>query len=119
MKRNNYGRDWELRICSYLEQQGMSILERNFTVTGGEIDIIAADQEYICFIEVKFRSDRAVDAYRSVGYKKQRRIIRSAEKYLCKSDCKLQPRFDVVFIFPDGEDFSLEYIKNAYDGSGN
>ncbi len=119
MKKNNYGRDWELRICSYLEKQGMNILERNFTVKGGEIDVIAADGDYICFVEVKFRSDRAIDAYGSVGYKKQRKIIKAAEKYLCKTDCKLQPRFDVVFIFFDGEDFSLEYIKNAYDGSGN
>ncbi len=117
MRKNNYGRDWELKVCSYLEEKGMNILERNFTVKGGETDIIAVSGEYICFIEVKFRSDRAVDAYSSVGYKKQRRIIKSAEKYLFETNCSLQPRFDVVFIFSDGENVVLDYIENAYDGS--
>lgn len=117
MRKNNYGHEWELKICSFLESKGMVIHERNYTVKGGETDIIAADGEYICFIEVKFRSERAIDAYRSVGYKKQRRIIKSAEKYLYETDCRLQPRFDVVFVFSDEDGFNIEYIKNAYDGS--
>lgn len=118
MRKNNYGRDCELQICRYIEKLGMKILARNYTVKGGESDIIAADAEYVCFIEIKFRRLNAVDVSRSVGIKKQRRIIKSAEKYLWETDCKLQPRFDVVFVTAEDEGFSLEYIKNAYDGSG-
>lgn len=119
MKKSNYGRDWELKICSHIENMGMEILEKNFSVKGGEIDIIAKEKEFICFIEVKFRTQRAIDAYRSVGYKKQRRIIKAAEKYLYQTNCKLQPRFDAVFVFSEDENVYVEYIKNAYDGSGS
>ena len=54
MQKNNYGRDVELQICRYIENEGMKILARNYTVKGGETDIIAIDGEYICFIEIKF-----------------------------------------------------------------
>lgn len=118
MRKNNYGHDFELQIYRYIEKAGMKILARNYTVKGGEADIIAADTEYVCFIEIKFRKLNAVDIGRSVGIKKQRRIIKSAEKYLRETDCKLQPRFDVVFVTAEDEGFSLEYMKNAYDGSG-
>ena len=118
MRKNNYGHDIELQICRYIENEGMKILVRNYTVKGGETDIIAVDGEYICFIEIKFRKREAVEISRSVGIKKQRRIIKSAEKYLRETDCKLQPRFDVVFVIAEDEGVSLEYMKNAYDGSG-
>ncbi len=118
MLKNNYGRDFELRIYRYIENEGMKILTRNYTVKGGEADIIAADGECVCFIEIKFRRLEAFDINRCVGIKKQKRIIKSAEKYLRETDCKLQPRFDVVFVTAEDEGFSLEYMKNAYDGSG-
>jgi putative endonuclease len=118
MKRNNYGRDWELQICRYIELKGMKILARNFTVKGGEADIIAKDAGYVCFIEIKFRNSGSIDAGRSVGTKKQLRIIKSAEKYLRETDCQLQPRFDVVFVTATDDGVSLEYIENAFDGSG-
>ena len=89
MQKNNYGRDVELQICRYIENEGMKILARNYTVKGGETDIIAIDGEYICFIEIKFRKLEAVEISRSVGIKKQRRIIKSAEKYLRETDCEL------------------------------
>ena len=110
MQKNNYGRDVELQICRYIENEGMKILARNYTVKGGETDIIAIDGEYICFIEIKFRKLEAVEISRSVGIKKQRRIIKSAEKYLRETD--------VVFVTAEDEGVSLEYMKNAYDGSG-
>ncbi len=95
----------------------MKILDRNYTVSGGEIDIVASEGDYVCFVEVKFRSNRAIDAYSSVGFKKQSRIIKTAYRYMYEKNCKLQPRFDVAFVFrEDGEDV-IEYMKNAYDAS--
>lgn len=95
----------------------MKILDRNYTVRGGEIDIIASDSEFICFVEVKFRSVRAIDAYLSVGYKKQQRIIKTAYHYLYETSCDLQPRFDVVFVFNDDGKLCFEYYKNAYNST--
>ncbi|MBE6845564.1 MAG: YraN family protein [Ruminococcus sp.] len=117
MRKNNYGREYEQIVCGYLESQGMKILDRNFTVSGGEADIIASDGMYICFVEVKYRTVRAVDAYSSVGFKKQGRIIKAAKGYLSKHRTELQPRFDVVFVFSDDGEIIFDYIKNAYDAS--
>ena len=117
MQQRKLGNEYEEKICRYLEGQGMTILDRNYTIRGGEIDIIAVDGDYICFVEVKFRSNRAIDAYSSVGFRKQSRIIRTAHRYLYETGSQLQPRFDVAFVFTeDGED-AIEYMKNAYDAS--
>lgn len=118
MNRREIGNRWENMVCEYLEKQGLAIIDRNFTVRGGEIDIIAREGDCICFIEVKYRSYKAIDAYFSVGNKKQRLIIKTAQTYLLKHPVDLQPRFDVVFVFSEGEDESIEYIRNAYDGTG-
>ena len=118
MRKSNIGREGELLVCRYIELNGMKILRRNFKVQGGEADIIAECPPYICFVEIKLRKTDSVEIGRSVGTIKQRRVIKSAEKYLRETGCKLQPRFDVVFVnYEDGE-VSLEYIENAYDGSG-
>ncbi len=46
----------EQAACDYLKKKGYAIVERNFRVKGGEIDIVARKQKQLFFIEVKFRS---------------------------------------------------------------
>ncbi|OGE26502.1 YraN family protein [Candidatus Daviesbacteria bacterium RIFCSPHIGHO2_02_FULL_39_12] len=41
--------------CQYLKKHGYKILERNFRIRGGEIDIVCKDGEYLAFVEVKTR----------------------------------------------------------------
>lgn len=48
----NYG---EEIACQYLKKNGYKILERNYRIRGGEIDIVAKDGETLVFIEVKTR----------------------------------------------------------------
>ena len=48
----NYGEDL---ACKYLRKIGYDILERNYRIRGGEIDIIARDKEFLVFVEVKTR----------------------------------------------------------------
>ena len=65
----NLGEDYAVKI---LKKNKYSILERNFTIRGGEIDIIAKDGEYLVFVEVKMR--KTTDFGRPsefVGLKKQ------------------------------------------------
>ena len=117
MGKRQTGNKYEQIVCDYLIKKGMKIIDRNYTVKGGEIDIVAIDGEYICFIEVKFRTAGAIDAYSSVGISKQRRIIKSAERFIEKTGYNYQPRFDVVFVFSCDGELSFEYIKNAFDAS--
>ncbi len=48
----NYGEDL---ACIFLKRNGYKIIDRNFRIQGGEIDIIARDKEYLVFVEVKTR----------------------------------------------------------------
>jgi putative endonuclease len=41
----NVGNQGEELACEYLKRLGYKILERNFRIRGGEIDIVAKDQE--------------------------------------------------------------------------
>ena len=49
------GRTGEDVACAYLKKKKYEIIERNFTTNVGEIDIIAAYDGYVVFVEVKAR----------------------------------------------------------------
>jgi len=53
------GRKGEDKACSWLMKSGYDIIERNYRVREGEIDIVAVKEDSILFSEVKTRnSDR-------------------------------------------------------------
>ena len=113
----NLGED---AVCAYLERQGAKILCRNYTIRGGEIDIIAQQGDFLLIVEVKTRRPGAMQSgAAAVDAKKQQRIIRAAEQYLLKNPCDLQPRFDVAEVEYSGAFVQhIEYIENAFDASG-
>lgn len=70
---------YEESAALYLERHGYRILEKNFRCQRGEIDLIAMDGEYLCFVEVKFReSSDCGGPFLAVDNKKQRRICQTA-----------------------------------------
>ena len=108
------GSEAEQKVCAYLEQQGYEIIVCNYQVRCGEIDIIAKEQDYLVFIEVKYRryagSGYAAEA---VNYHKIRKIGRVALYFMKEHAISdNQPiRFDVVAV--DGS--RIELIKNAFE----
>jgi putative endonuclease len=104
------GREAETKAAQYLQRAGLRLVERNFRVRGGEIDLICRDGKGLVFVEVRQRSRSDFGgAGASITTSKQRRIILAAQHYLAgKPDCDC--RFDCVLI--DGE--QLEWIKNAF-----
>lgn len=67
----------------FLRSKGYEILAANFRTRFGEIDIIAADGQYIAFVEVKARQEGTPYAPReAVGPAKQRRLRGAAGTYL-------------------------------------
>ena len=113
----NLGED---AVCAYLTAKGAEILCRNFTIRGGEIDIIARAGEWLMFVEVKTRRpDTLISGAAAVDAKKQRFIIRAAEQYLLKNPCDLQPRFDVAEVEYSGSFVRrIEYLEGAFDARG-
>ncbi|MCW5203487.1 YraN family protein [Desulfobulbus sp. US2] len=107
------GRSGEALAAQYLEQQGYIILERNYRLRIGEVDIIARDGEYLVFIEVKTRrSTRFGSPFEAVDARKQQQIVKIASAYLQGKE--LPVRFDVVAVHLNGQDVRIEVLKNAF-----
>lgn len=100
----------EQLAADYLHRRGLTLVERNFRVRGGEIDLICRDGKTLVFVEVRQRSRSDFGgAAASITATKRRRIVLAAQHYLLgKPTCDC--RFDCVLI--DGGE--LEWIKNAF-----
>ena len=103
---------------TYLKNLGYKILEKNFRCKCGEIDLIATNSGYICFIEVKTRygTNFGIPA-ESVTYSKQHKIYKTAQVYISRKniiDCNF--RFDVmeVLLSHDNNDFLVNHIEDAF-----
>ena len=97
MARPSAGAAGEVLAARFLREKGYTIQAANVHSRFGEIDIIAADRQYIAFVEVKTRSEGALYAPReAVTGEKRRRIIATAAQYLRAHPTALQPRFDVI-----------------------
>lgn len=102
----------------YLRENKYEIKAVNYRCRFGEIDIIAADKNFICFVEVKTRSQNALAAPKeSVNLQKQRRIIQTALQYLSLYPSQLQPRFDVLELIYFEQSHKINFIKNAFDAT--
>ena len=113
------GKSGEDRVAAFLRKNGWSVIKRNYQCRFGEIDIIAENNEYIIFVEVKTRKKNSLTSpAESVTYAKQQRIMLTAQDYLSKTICEKQPRFDVAAVTveetKDGKRFHLDYIENAF-----
>ena len=99
MKHNqSLGKAGEEKACSFLQEQGYSILARNYRSPYGEIDIIAQVDDILCFVEVKTRFSSTFGAPRlAVDKRKQQHLIACANQYLQENGAEdLLIRFDVI-----------------------
>lgn len=101
----------------YLLDMNYKIIERNFKCRCGEIDIIAQDEDYIVFVEVKYRSTIKKGLPReSVNIYKQKRIITVAKYYInLKSLYDTNFRFDVIELLGNINKPEINLIKNAFE----
>lgn len=101
MNNRNIGTKAEQLAIKYLEDKGYSVVDTNYFSRYGEVDIIALKDEYICFIEVKYRkNDFSGVAENAISLTKMKKICRTANYYLYRNRQYLsfQMRFDVVAI---------------------
>lgn len=109
------GSRYETMAAVYLQKLGYRILEKNYRRKTGEIDLIALDEEYLVFIEVKFRKDdRKGEPQEAVTPQKQKRIWRTAQYYITEKKLSedIPCRFDVVAFL--GKE--VWHLKNAFGG---
>lgn len=108
------GEHAEQLAAGYLQQRGLSLVERNYRCRYGEIDLIMQDGSSLVFVEVRLRSRRDFGgAAASIGAAKRGRLLRTAQHYLATLR-KIPPcRFDaLLFHSADGAD--IEWVRNAF-----
>ena len=113
LNKRELGAIYEKKAVELLLEKGYQILETNYRNRMGEIDIIAKDGMYVCFIEVKFRTNETFGSpLEAVDRKKQNRIRKVAQYYLmCHGKTEWTPcRFDVIAY--EGE--SVVHLENAF-----
>ena len=113
------GRWGEARAADFLRGKGFAIRAANWGCRFGEIDLVADDGAYLCFVEVKLRKSAAYGtAGAFVDRRKQNRLRAAAELYLAGHPTALQPRFDVIEIYaPRGTDTAspeISHLENAF-----
>lgn len=114
------GRWGEAVAAQELRRKGWKIIAAGWHCRQGEIDLIATNEKYISFTEVKLRkSARFAQAREFVDRHKQERLILSAQLYLAQNPTKLQPRFDVMEVYaPDGMNTinpECIFLENAFE----
>lgn len=113
MNRRQIGSQQECIAIQYLEENGYQVEEQNYWTRFSEIDIVAREAGYLCFVEVKYRANARYGAPEGViTPQKMRRIGKAAQYYLYENGILPDTpiRFDVVMIV--GETITL--YKNAF-----
>lgn len=116
---NLIGKRGENCAAEYMKAKQYTVVEKNYYSKYGEIDIIAENQEYIVFVEVKTRKRNCmVDGREYINKMKQSRIVRTALQYLNINETEKQVRFDVIEVeFISVYDMYVKcHIENAFSG---
>ncbi|MET0673532.1 MAG: YraN family protein [Microbacterium pygmaeum] len=111
------GKAGEDRAARHLESSGYLILERNWRVHAGEIDIIAVDGSSLVIVEVKTRAgDGFGHPFEAVDARKRSRLWRLAFAWIAAHPDQAQGRrlrLDVIAITgPLPERARLEHIQD-------
>jgi putative endonuclease len=115
LQKKELGAQGEEIAVSYLKSRGYRILERNYRIRLGEIDIIAEQGADLVFIEVKTRSDTLFGSpFESLTFAKQRQLSKVALEYINKRD------WHNGILFKAGnskqlKDAGIELMQNAFD----
>ena len=114
MDRREVGMRAENSASAFLENQGFTIVTRNFLRRVGELDVVARAGDLLVIAEVRCRaSDEYGGAAASIGRAKQKRIVATAglllQRYPELRHCRV--RFDVLVV----RNGAIEWLKHAFD----
>ena len=75
-EKSEIGKKAEQLVADFLRKKGYIIAKTNYHSRYGEIDVIAENQKYVCFVEVKMRGENAIfTPAEAVDRRKQQKII--------------------------------------------
>lgn len=93
------GRNAESVAADFYQRQDFVVLARRLRNAGGELDLVAASETVLAFIEVKARASLSA-ANEAVTRRQQRRLVAAAELAMADHPDwhRNETRFDVVLI---------------------
>lgn len=111
MNKKKYGKEGQDKARKYLEDKGMILIEENYTLWGGEIDLIMQDGEEIVFVEVKTRKkNNLVDLGELITYSQEQTLQKTADHWIqTKKLYNTDYRIDLVGVIGD----EIEWMKRA------
>lgn len=116
MDRTKIGSRGEDLACEFLKKNGYRILERNYRIRGGEIDIVAKDGSALVFVEVKTRwSHDFGPPVEAMTPWKIKALLKTARFYVQKigwGDKEYRLDFVSIDFAENPEDPKIELIKN-------
>lgn len=115
-RRGRWGEDL---AAEFLRRKGCRIIARGWRCRFGELDLVAEDGAFLCFVEVKLRrSERFGAGAEFVDERKRARLRMTAALYLQACPTQLQPRFDVIEVLaPNGlgtKNPKIRHLEGAF-----
>jgi putative endonuclease len=103
----------EQLAADYLQGRGLTLIERNFRVRGGEIDLVCRDGKSTVFVEVRLRGRSDFGgAAASITSAKQARLVLAARHWLLRHG-ETPCRFDCILL--DGlESKNITWLRDAF-----
>ncbi len=115
MENKKFGNVGEQIAVDYLKSNNYMILKKNFRFGKvGELDIVAQDDDFLVFIEVKTRSnDNYGSGLDAINSRKQKQLVNVAKGYLTVNKIQDVPcRFDAIIINFKNSDYEIEHHKD-------
>lgn len=113
------GSHYEDLALAYLQDQGLNLIERNFTCRFGEIDLIMRAADVLVFVEVRYRhgAQGFGDGIDSISAAKRGKLVRAARMFLATHPHLADHtcRFDVLAIAGAIGAPHVTWLPNAFD----
>lgn len=95
-KRSLWRAGEEIALRSYLDE-GWLLVEQNFTIRWGEIDLIVENDAQLAFVEVKI-IDALDDVHNYITRSKLRHLSKTIDRYVRAHPTTKTIQLDVVFV---------------------
>lgn len=117
MKKYNYkkGKGGEEIAKQFLTDKGFCLIEVNFEVDVGEIDLIMSDKDWLVFVEVKYKTDNRMGVPEEmINKRKLAQVKRVAQIYLMKNPemRKVYKKYRIDAVCIEGEE--IRHYDNLY-----
>lgn len=113
---NDIGKEGELRALAFLKEKGYAILHVNWRGKSGELDIVGLFEKRLIVVEVKTRTSLSHgEPQFFVDHNKIKKILKTTNEYIYEYNCLEEPRFDIIAIYKNKDDWSFNHIEDAFN----